>query len=100
MDFVFPNEAHVTWTVMIVLYPYITGLVAGAFIMSSLYHVFGRKELWPIGRFSLVASFAFMLVATLPLVNHLATRSGRSTSWSPRTPPRRWRASAWSTTGT
>ena len=26
---------------MIVLYPYITGLVAGAFIVSSLYHVFG-----------------------------------------------------------
>ena len=38
--FVFPNEAHVTWSVMIVLYPYITGLVAGAFIVSSLYHVF------------------------------------------------------------
>ena len=31
--FVFPNEVHVTWSVMIVLYPYITGLVAGAFIV-------------------------------------------------------------------
>ena len=47
MDFVFPNEANVTWTVMIVLYPYITGLVAGAFIVCSLYHVFGRAELKP-----------------------------------------------------
>ena len=44
MNFVFPNEVHVTWTVMIVLYPYITGLVAGAFIVSSLYHVFGRER--------------------------------------------------------
>ncbi len=25
---------------MIVLYPYITGLVAGAFVVSALYHVF------------------------------------------------------------
>ena len=47
MDFVFPNEVNVTWTVMIVLYPYITGLVAGAFIVSSLYHVFNRLELKP-----------------------------------------------------
>ena len=33
--FVFPNEIHVTWTIMIVLYPYITGLVAGAFIVAT-----------------------------------------------------------------
>jgi predicted membrane protein len=70
-DFVFPNELHVTWTVMIVLYPYITGLVAGAFIVASLFHVFGLKQLEPISRFSLVSSFAFLLFATLPLLNHL-----------------------------
>lgn len=69
--FVFPNEVHVTWTVMIVLYPYITGLVAGAFIVSSLYHVFGLQQLRPIARFSLVSSFAFLLFATFPLLNHL-----------------------------
>jgi len=69
--FVFPNEIHVIWTVMIVLYPYITGLVAGAFIVSSLYHVFGFKQLRSISRFSLVSSFAFLLFATLPLLNHL-----------------------------
>jgi predicted membrane protein len=66
--YLFPNDIHILWSLMIVLYPYVTGLVAGAFIVSSLYH---RKQLWPIGRFSLVASFAFMDVATLPLVNHL-----------------------------
>ena len=69
--YVFPNEMHVTWTVMIVLYPYITGLVAGAFIVSSLYHVFGFEKLRPIARFSLVSSFAFLLFAAVPLLNHL-----------------------------
>jgi len=69
--FVFPNEMHVTWSVMIVLYPYITGLVAGAFIVSSLYHVFGFKQLAPIARFSLVSAFVFLLFAPLPLLNHL-----------------------------
>lgn len=71
MNFVFPNELNVTWTVMIVLYPYITGLVAGAFIVSSLYHVFGREELKPIARFSLASAFVFLLFATLPLLVHL-----------------------------
>ena len=70
-DFVFPNELHVVWTVMIVMYPYITGCVAGAFIVSSLFHVFGLKQLEPISRFSLVSSFAFLLFAALPLLNHL-----------------------------
>lgn len=71
IGFVFPNDLHITWSLMIVLYPYITGLVAGAFIVSSLYHVFGVEELRPIARFSLVASFAFLLVATWPLLLHL-----------------------------
>jgi len=71
LDFVFPNELNVTWTVMIVLYPYITGLVAGAFIVSSLYHVFGRYELKAVARFSLASAFVFLLFAPLPLVIHL-----------------------------
>jgi Ni/Fe-hydrogenase subunit HybB-like protein len=71
MDYVFPNEIHVTWSVMIVLYPFITGLVAGAFIVSSLYHVFGRKELAPVARFSLASAFVFLLFAPLPLLVHL-----------------------------
>ncbi|MBM3267519.1 MAG: polysulfide reductase NrfD [Candidatus Sericytochromatia bacterium] len=71
MNYILPNEAHTVWTIMIVLYPYITGLVAGAFILSSLYHVFGRKELKPVARFSLVAAFAFLLFASVPLLFHL-----------------------------
>ena len=71
MDYVFPNETHVTWSAMIVLYPFITGLVAGAFIVSSLYHVFGREELRPVARFSLASAFVFLLFAPLPLLIHL-----------------------------
>jgi Ni/Fe-hydrogenase subunit HybB-like protein len=71
LGYAFPNDIHITWSLMIVTYPYVTGLVAGAFIVSSLYHVFNRGELWPIGRFALVASLAFMIAAPLPLLNHL-----------------------------
>ncbi len=71
MDFVFPNELNVTWTVMIVLYPYITGLVAGAFIVSSLFHVFNKTELKAVARFSLASAFVFLLFAPLPLLMHL-----------------------------
>jgi Ni/Fe-hydrogenase subunit HybB-like protein len=56
---------------MIVLYPFITGLVAGSFVVSALYHVFDKKEFKPVGRFSLVLSFCFLVFATLPLLNHL-----------------------------
>jgi Ni/Fe-hydrogenase subunit HybB-like protein len=69
--FVFPNEIEVLWSLMIVLYPYITGLVAGAFIVSSLYHVFGKDELKPVAKFSLVAAFSFLLFACTPLLFHL-----------------------------
>ena len=69
--FLFPNDVHIHWSLMIVMYPYVTGLVAGAFIVSSLYHVFGREDLKPVGRLALASSFCFLAVATLPLLNHL-----------------------------
>lgn len=71
MSYLFPNDMHIHWSLMIVLYPYITGLVAGAFVVSSLYHVFHIEELKPVGRFSLLAAFAFLCFATFPLLNHL-----------------------------
>ena len=70
-NFVFPNDLHVHWSLMIVLYPYITGLVAGAFIVSSLYHVFHIKSLKPVAQFSLLFALAFLICATWPLMNHL-----------------------------
>ena len=69
--YVFPNEIEVHWRLFIVLYPYITGLVAGAFIVSSLYHVFGRSELKPVSRLSLITALSFLFVAPLSLLLHL-----------------------------
>ena len=69
--FIYPNEVILQWDLLIVIYPYITGLVAGAFIVSSLYHVFGISKLKAVSRFSLVTALAFLLVAPLPLTVHL-----------------------------
>jgi predicted membrane protein len=71
--YVYPNERtlHPLWSVLIVVYPYITGLVAGAFIMASLVRVFKVKALEPIYRLALLTALAFLLCATLPLLFHL-----------------------------
>ncbi len=71
--YVYPNEATLQplWGILIVLYPYITGLVAGAFIMASLVRVFNVKPLEPVYRLSLLTAFAFLLCAPLPLLFHL-----------------------------
>src|SRR5512143_4011328 len=68
--FVTPND-YIYWSVQIVMYPFMTGLVAGAFVLSSLYHVFGIKELKDIARFALVFSFALLFVAPMPIMLHL-----------------------------
>ncbi len=68
--FVMPNE-YIYWSLQIVMYPFMTGLVAGAFVLSSLYHVFGIKQLKDMARFSLVFSFALLFVAPMPLLMHL-----------------------------
>jgi Ni/Fe-hydrogenase subunit HybB-like protein len=71
--YAYPNERslHPLWSVLIVVYPYVTGLVAGAFIMASLVRVFKVKALEPIYRLALLTALAFMLCATLPLLFHL-----------------------------
>jgi len=70
-NYVFPNDLHVHWSMMIVLYPYITGLVDGAFIIAALYYLFDIKSLKPVARFSLLFALAFLCCATLPLLLHL-----------------------------
>ncbi|MEI8043519.1 MAG: NrfD/PsrC family molybdoenzyme membrane anchor subunit [Verrucomicrobiota bacterium] len=71
--YVYPNEATLQplWSILIVLYPYITGLVAGAFIMASLVRVFNVRALEPVYRMSLLTAFSFLLCAPLPLLFHL-----------------------------
>jgi Ni/Fe-hydrogenase subunit HybB-like protein len=68
--FVYPNE-FIYWSIQIVMYPFMTGLVAGAFVLSSLYHVLGQKDLKDLARFSLVFSLALLPTAGLPLLFHL-----------------------------
>ncbi len=68
--FVTPNE-YIYWSIQIVMYPFMTGLVAGAFVLSSLYHVFGVKELKEMARFALVFSFALLFAAPMPIILHL-----------------------------
>ncbi|HXY62007.1 MAG TPA: NrfD/PsrC family molybdoenzyme membrane anchor subunit [Nitrospirota bacterium] len=68
--FVLPNE-YIYWSIQIVMYPFMTGLVAGAFVLSSLYHVFGIQKLKDMARFALVFSFALLFAAPMPIVLHL-----------------------------
>jgi len=69
--FIFPNEIEIHWSILIVVYPYVTGLVAGAFILASLVKVFKIKEVQPTYRLSLLTALAFLLAAPLPLLLHL-----------------------------
>lgn len=69
--FIYPNEIEIHWSILIVVYPYITGLVAGAFILASLVKVFNVKEVQPTYRLALLTALAFLLVAPFPLLLHL-----------------------------
>jgi Ni/Fe-hydrogenase subunit HybB-like protein len=71
IGFIYPNESDMAWTQLIVIYPYITGLVAGAFVVSSLHHVFNIKSFAPISRFALLTALCFMIFAPSPLLFHL-----------------------------
>ncbi len=69
--YIYPNEIEIHWSILIVVYPYITGLVAGAFILASLVKLFNVKEVQPTYRLSLLTALAFLLIAPLPLLLHL-----------------------------
>jgi Ni/Fe-hydrogenase subunit HybB-like protein len=69
--FMYPNEIELQWSVLIVLYPFITGLVAGAFILASLERVFNVDAVKPTYRLALLTALAFLLDAPLPLQLHL-----------------------------
>lgn len=70
--YIFPNEIDLQWGILIVVYPFITGLVAGAFILASLERVFNVKVLKPTYQIALLTALSFLLVATMPLISHLS----------------------------
>ncbi|MCL5965965.1 MAG: polysulfide reductase NrfD [Deltaproteobacteria bacterium] len=69
--YIYPNEIEIHWGLLIVVYPYVTGVVAGAFILASLVKVFNVKEVQPLYRLSLLTALSYLLVAPLPLLSHL-----------------------------
>jgi Ni/Fe-hydrogenase subunit HybB-like protein len=69
--YVYPNETIIPWTVLIAVYPYLTGLVAGAFTVSSLYQVFGIQRFKPVAHLALLTSLCCMLIVPMPLLLHL-----------------------------
>jgi Ni/Fe-hydrogenase subunit HybB-like protein len=69
--FMYPNEMELQWSVLIVVYPYVTGIVAGAFILASLEKVFNVEAVKPTYRLALLTALAFMLIAPIPLQLHL-----------------------------
>jgi Ni/Fe-hydrogenase subunit HybB-like protein len=69
--YIYPNEIEVYWSILIVVYPYITGLVAGAFILASLVKIFRVEEVQPTYRLALLTALAFLIVAPMPLLFHL-----------------------------
>ena len=71
LGYIYPNEIEIHWSILIVVYPYVTGLVAGAFILASLVKVFNVKDLQPTYRLALLTALAFLLVAPMPLLMHL-----------------------------
>ena len=71
IGYVYPNETVFPWGVLIVAYPYLTGLVAGAFTVSSLYQVFGLQRLRPVAHFALLTSLCCMIFVPTPLLLHL-----------------------------
>ena len=71
IGWVYPNETDFTWSVLIAVYPYLTGLVAGAFTVSSLYQVFGFERLKPVAHLALLTSLCFMIFVPIPLLLHL-----------------------------
>jgi Ni/Fe-hydrogenase subunit HybB-like protein len=71
IGFIYPNEVETQWAILIVVYPYITGIVAGAFILASLVKVFNVTAVQPTYRLALLTALSFMLIAGMPLQLHL-----------------------------
>ena len=69
--YTYPNETVIPWSVLIVVYPYLTGLVAGAFIVSALYHVFGMQQFKVVSKFTMLLALCLMVCVPMPLLLHL-----------------------------
>ncbi len=63
---------NIYWGLPIVIYPFLSGLLAGSFVVGALYHLFHMEKLKPISKLALIASFAMLLLAAMaPLADAL-----------------------------
>jgi len=63
---------NIYWGLPIVIYPFLSGLLAGSFVVGALYHLFHVEKLKPISKLALIASFAMLLLAAMaPLADAL-----------------------------
>ena len=69
---------HVYWGLPLVMYPYLSGLVAGAFVVGSLSNVFGLKQFEPLTRLAAIMTLVFLIGAPL---GPLAEAVQRSRFW-------------------
>ncbi len=71
VNFIYPNEAEILWSILIILYPFFSGLVAGSYIVSVLYYVFNIPQLKSISKFSLLTVLSFLIILPIPVALHL-----------------------------
>lgn len=65
--------SNLVWGALIVVYPFFSGIAAGAYIASTLPVLFKHDEFKEISLLSLVVSWATLLVSPVPLVLHLGS---------------------------
>jgi predicted membrane protein len=59
---------NIYWGILIVTYPFISGLVAGSFVVASLSHLFGRHHLNRLAPLALIVSFALLVTAPVTVL--------------------------------
>lgn len=71
---VLPNEVAydysvggVVWRLLIVLYPFFTGLIAGSFVVSSLAYGLGNKRYYRVAGLALLLTAALMVAPIFPM---------------------------------
>ncbi|MDA8364723.1 MAG: polysulfide reductase NrfD [Gammaproteobacteria bacterium] len=66
---------HIYWGLPLVIYPFLSGLVAGSFIVGSLSKVFGLKKFEPLTRLSAIMTLVFLIGAPLGPLSEAVQRS-------------------------
>lgn len=60
---------NIYWGILIVTYPFVSGLVAGSFVVASLSHVFRQHKLDKLAPLALIVSFALLLGAPITVLS-------------------------------